>query len=311
LKIASIQLNNYMGDKQASFASAEKLILKAAQNGAKLAVLPELSSCGYIPNSAIWQYAEYANGETAKWACNMAGKYSLHIGAGYVETDGKDFYNTYLIACPNSTIAGQVRKVKVEYHCFKPCDIGNVIATNLGAIAIGICADNHLLAFYKKLARLNFDLLLMPHASFAPFKTTGYISQKDIEAQKNILPAIGKIYSQGLGTPAVIANQVGTFAPMGGLFGKLVNPDTYKLCGGSSLFYNGEIVASLDSQIKGVLIADLPLGKSKAKTDTPASYSGWLHPGSKLIRKVVAPIDTFFGKCSYSLKRKKAIANLF
>ncbi len=308
MKIATIQLNNYMGDKQASFSRAESLILNAAQNGAKLAVLPELSTCGYIPNSTIWQYAEYTNGETAKWACNMASKYSLYIGAGYAETDGKNFFNTYLIASPKGTIAGQVRKVKVEYHCFKPCDIGNVVTTSLGKIAIGICADNHLINFYNKLARTDFDLLIMPHASFAPIKTTAYITQKDIESQNNILSTLGKIYSQGLGVPVVIANQIGSFAPMSGLFGKLVNPDVYRLCGGSALFSNGDITV-LNAHKEGIRIADLQLGKTKAKASIPASYSKWLYPGSKLVRKVIAPIDIFAGRCYYSLKHKKAISN--
>lgn len=311
MRVATIQLNNYMGDKQASFSSAENLILKAAQNDAKLAVLPELSACGYIPNNTIWQYAEYANGETANWACNMASKYSLYVGAGYAETDGKDFFNTYLIASPKGTIAGQVRKVKVEYHCFKPCDIGNVITTSLGKIAIGICADNHLISFYNKLVRTDFDLLIMPHASFAPIKTTPYITQKDIESQSNILSTLGKIYSQGLGVPVVIANQIGSFAPMSGLFGKLVNPNIYRLCGGSALFNNNGKIAALDTKAEGTLSADLQLVKTKAKADTQASYSGWLYPGSKLVRKVIAPIDIFTGKCTYKLKRKNTISNIF
>lgn len=68
MKVAAIQLANRCGDPQASFAAAERLLERASRDGAAIAVLPELSTCGYIPNDEVWRYAEPLDGPTAAWA---------------------------------------------------------------------------------------------------------------------------------------------------------------------------------------------------------------------------------------------------
>mgnify|MGYP001425607882 FL=1 len=93
VKIALIQLNNYYEDQASGYRVATSLITQAAAQGIEIAVLPELSGCGYIPNQTIWQFAEPADGKTAQWACELSAQLGIYIGAGFIETDGKDFYN--------------------------------------------------------------------------------------------------------------------------------------------------------------------------------------------------------------------------
>lgn len=50
MKVSALQLHNYIGNKESSFSVSETLIQKAASEGSKLVALPELSTCGYIPN---------------------------------------------------------------------------------------------------------------------------------------------------------------------------------------------------------------------------------------------------------------------
>ena len=92
IRISAIQQRNTIGNKTLSYAAAERLIAQTASDGAALAALPELSSCGYIPNDTIWDHGEAVDGETASWACEMAKRYSLYLGAGFLETDGTGLF---------------------------------------------------------------------------------------------------------------------------------------------------------------------------------------------------------------------------
>lgn len=299
MKVSALQLNNYIGDKKASFTAAEKLISEAAAQNNELVALPELSSCGYIPNNDVWQYGEESHGDTAQWACQMAKKYSLYVGAGYLETDGQDFYNAYLIAAPEGQIAGRVHKIKTEPHCFKSSDIGSVIETSIGKIAVGICADNHVAGFYSRLASLDFDLLLMPHAWATPFTTNKYLKQKDIEdAEKNV-SALGGIYATGFGVPVVFINGVGKVPPMHGIFGKLTSPDIFRLRGGSAVFLPDGTFVRRNVEDEGIVTADITMGRIRKTPIQPTVYDGWLHPGSWFCRKVIAPLDIALGKRYY------------
>lgn len=299
MKISALQLKNYIGEKEASFATAEKLIGTAAAQGSELVALPELSTCGYIPNDAIWQHAEKVNGVTAQWAGKMAKRYAVYIGAGYLETDGKDHYNAYLIASPNGQIAGRIHKIKTEPHCFQSSDIGSIIETDIGKIAVGICADNHVVSFYNRLASMDFDLLLMPHAWATPFATNKYLKAKDIEdAEKNI-STLGRIYATGLGVPVIFINTVGEVPPMHGIFGKLTPPDLFRLRGGSAVFLPDGMTIKSETEDEEIVTAAVVPGRTRKTPLQPKVYSGWLHPGSALLRKVIAPIDIMVGNRYY------------
>lgn len=299
MKVSALQLHNYIGNKESSFSASETLIQKAASEGSKLVALPELSTCGYIPNEGIWKYGEKSDGVTAQWACRMAKKYSLHIGAGYLETDEREFYNTYLIASPEGKIKGQVRKTRAESYCFKSSNIGNVIKTEIGKIAIGICADNHELWFYDKLSSLDFDLLLMPHAWATPYTSGKYVQPDDITDSKHNVDTLGSIYASGFGVPVIFINSVGEVPPMRGILGKFMSPDYFRLQGGSAVFQPDGTAMRIEGSNEQVITSEIELGHKKMMSDKPAIYQGWLHPGSWLSRKVIIPLDRAFGSYYY------------
>ena len=160
MKISVAQTLNYQGDKEAFFKTAEKLIEKAVSPGSEFIVFPELASCGYIPNEAIWYHAETNEGKTPLWTVQMAKKYNVYLGMGYIETDEKDFYNSYIIVSKKGDILGNIRKWKTEVHLFKSVFENNIVETEFGKVAVGICADNHQLKFYKCLGELDLIYLL-------------------------------------------------------------------------------------------------------------------------------------------------------
>lgn len=58
LQVAVIQARSVPGQVRANLAHAAPMVASAARRGARLIVLPELFSCGYIPSPAVWDAAE-------------------------------------------------------------------------------------------------------------------------------------------------------------------------------------------------------------------------------------------------------------
>lgn len=307
MRVCAIQTTNRCGDRKASFAAAERLITQAAQEGAKLAVLPELSTCGYIPNDHIWRFAEPFDGPTAEWACEVAQRFGLHVGAGFLETDGQDFFNAYLVAAPDGTVAGRVRKIKVEPHVFAPSDVGNVIDTALGRLAVGICADNHVASFYERLTKLDFDLMLMPHAWTMPHRTGGALREEDLAAAVGKVDVLCRAYAEGFGVPVVFANPVGEAEAMRGAFGHLTPPSTFRLRGGSGIFLPDGSSVRCEEECEGIVVADVTPGRAREAAARPRTYDGWLHPGSAFCRRILGPLDTAIGRLHYRLHHNHAL----
>ena len=150
MKITVIQVNNNILGIQNRLKYIEEQIKNIDETD--FVILTELSTSSYIPNQKIWQYAE-SNGElTKEWATEIARKYNIYIGAGFVEKAENDIYNSYLIANSDG-ILGTVRKSEPESNIFKRGKFGHIIETPLGKIAISICFDSHKKAFYDSIKR--------------------------------------------------------------------------------------------------------------------------------------------------------------
>ena len=172
---------------------------------------------------------------------------------------------------------------------------GSVIETEIGKIAVGICADNHGKWFYDRLAELDFDLLLMPHAWPTPFSVNKYVQQKDIDEGARNLRNLGAVYSSGFGVPIVFANAVGEVPPMRGLLGRFMSSDCYRLRGGSAVFLPDGTAAFAKTENEEIVTAEIELGRKRETPVIPKDYNGWLYPGSGMARKILIPLDSALG----------------
>jgi N-carbamoylputrescine amidase len=303
IKISMIQMKNYYEDQEAGYRAAASMIAQTAARGAELAVLPELSGRGYIPNQSIWQFSEPANGKTAKWACKLSAQLGIYIGAGFIETDGKDFYNSYLISSPSGEISGIIRKEEAESFCFKRCKSDIYIDTAIGRIGIGICADNHFVERLNRMKDANIDFMLMPHASPAPYKTGPNISEKDQEVFEKQPYEVASAYSKYLRVPTIYVNAVGSFPEFMGGFAVKSFYESFRLLGGSLITdSNGELVAKMGSE-EGYEVTGITLGNASGEPVTPPVYHGkWLHPGSTVYRYIIMPMLIRKGIRSYNKK---------
>jgi N-carbamoylputrescine amidase len=305
IKVAVVQIASQPGQISANQQHALPFIERAATQGAQVVILPELFACGYIPNPSIWQYAETLDGPTVTWLRQTAARLGVYLGAGFVEIAGNDLYNSFALATPDGELAGCARKNRAEAYCFIYGHGHHLIETDLGAIGVGICADNHYTSFLELMRKSGISLLLMPHASPTPFKTSRTVSQTDIEAARQKATEVPQLYARALGIPVLFANAVGDLQPMTGLLGRFMTPELFRLEGQSCIVdSDGALHGPMEDE-EALLVAEVRLGPTHTQNGQPPDYDGWLHPGSTLIRKVLIPLDVALARMSYSLRKGK------
>ena len=116
MRIFALELNNDIKGIEERKKYIEGLISKLDRP--ELVVLPELALCSYMASRKIWNYADDKGKDTAAWAVEMAQKYSTYIGVGYLDKEGDDYYNRYMIAGPEG-MCGYVTKSEGEAAVFK------------------------------------------------------------------------------------------------------------------------------------------------------------------------------------------------
>ena len=111
MRIFALELNNDIKGIEQRQTYIEGLI--AQLPAPDLVVLPELALCSYMASQKIWQYADESGRYTSAWAVQVARRYNTFIGAGYLDKQGGDYYNRYLIAGPDD-VCGIVSKSEGE-----------------------------------------------------------------------------------------------------------------------------------------------------------------------------------------------------
>jgi deaminated glutathione amidase len=110
MRVAAIQMQ-CSADRIDNLVRAATLIGRAAEQGAELAVLPELfASLGRT--AEMRAAAEPLNGPTVAWASALARGHHCWIVAGsFVERDGEQLFNTSVLLDPDGALIAHYRKV--------------------------------------------------------------------------------------------------------------------------------------------------------------------------------------------------------
>ena len=312
LVVAAIQIESIHGEIEINLEKAVKYVTQASKKNAKLVILPELFSCGYIPNPNIWNYGESNQSMTINWARNLSKELNIYLGVGLVEIIEKEYLNTFIITNPEGNIEGRIQKDNAESYCFKRGKGLHIIESNIGKIGVGICADNHYTKFVKMMQEEKIDILLMPHAWPSPVKASKGVSTNDIKKTEEEIKQFPIMVANLLGIPSIFINQIGEIAPMAGILGKIMDPEIFKLKGYSRIIdLDGKVKSELNDEA-GIAIAKVIIDPALKKKLEMPSFNGWLQPGSKTIRKIIIPLDIFFGSLYYKMskKRKKIMSKI-
>lgn len=154
---------------------------RAAAEGAELALFPELSLTGFLPNHptgdhAAWlkqallaarESAQPLDGEAVANLTAIARDTGVHVAAGLLEDAGNRLFNTLVLAGPHG-VAGAWRKMHVpmyEMPFYNGGPVPNVVETPFGRIGANICFDALLPESTRLLAAQNVEIVLFPFAA--------------------------------------------------------------------------------------------------------------------------------------------------
>lgn len=277
LKVAAVQMCCEPLRILENLAHAEILVEQAASEGAKLVLLPELMPGGYLLTEDIWKTAERFDGPSVAWLKRTANRHAIYLGMSFVEADGSDFFNTFVLATPQGNIAGRVRKsppASVEAYFFRAGTDTHVIDTEIGRIGVGICYENLLYERISALHHASVDLVIQPTAAGTP--TPAFpIRRKDAAAFDCMLKGSTVFHAQALGVPVLMANRCGP----------LVTPLPGGFPAQDSRFPGLSAIADSDGMLKaqlgadeGVICAEVALDPARKAMRPPKAYGRWALP---------------------------------
>lgn len=304
VSVAAVQMDALFGQRERNLAKAEGYIQQAAVQGAQLILLPELLPYGYGLNEAVWDGAEPMDGPSVNWLTAQAKKYAAYIGFTFLETDGEDFYNAFVLADPNGKIAGRVRKSPapaVESYFYREGEDSHIIDTELGRIGVNICYEMLLHERVNELYEANVDIYLQPSAAGRP---KPFIPGDVARLERALLNARA-IHYQALGVPVIMTNRVGK------LEGQLPSCMGYlksSFLGGAYICdSNGQILKELNGE-EGIIVSQVILDPKYKATKPPKLYGKiWAVPMPWY--GFVLPMTQRWGEKAYaknSRRREKA-----
>lgn len=113
VKVAAIQMDCTLGDWEENMSKAERLVRQAAEQGARLAVLPELFNTGYSVAEMDYELSELVpGGKSTEWMEKISRQYDMYLVAALIERSDCDgvVYDTSVLTGPEGYI-GKYRKV--------------------------------------------------------------------------------------------------------------------------------------------------------------------------------------------------------
>ena len=175
VKYAGIQMQCTKSVEE-NIAKADKMVRKAASEGAKIILLPELFERQYFCQERNYDYYLYARSLEEDEAVNhfkkVAAELEVVLPISFYEKDVNVFYNTTAVIDADGSVLGICRKTHIpddhyyqEKFYFTPGDTGfKVWDTRYGKIGIGICWDQWFPETARGMAVQGAEILFYPTA---------------------------------------------------------------------------------------------------------------------------------------------------
>jgi predicted amidohydrolase len=166
VRIACAQIAPAVGDAEGNRRRAREAVRQATGAGARIVLLPELVTSGYVFESAeeVRALAIRAE-ELADWADEAARAEAVVVG-GFAEL-GEDgaVYNSAAVFGPGG-LAAVYRKTHLwdrEKLCFEPgAEAAPVVETPFGRIGVAVCYDLYFPELTRGLVLAGADLIALP-----------------------------------------------------------------------------------------------------------------------------------------------------
>lgn len=175
VKVAAVQMQ--MGhDQEANRAKAESLVRKAASEGARIILIPELFEGLYFCKDMEEKYFSWAQPREGHPLLERFSRLSKELEVvllvSYFEKAEERFFNSLVVIDSDGTILENYRKTHIpdgpgyeEKFYFTPGDTGfKVWKTAYGTIGSGICWDQWFPETARSLALMGAELIFYPTA---------------------------------------------------------------------------------------------------------------------------------------------------
>ncbi|HIY45576.1 MAG TPA: N-carbamoylputrescine amidase [Candidatus Borkfalkia excrementipullorum] len=258
VKVACVQMQ-CCADRLKNIEKAENAVRTAAQQGAKVILLPELFERPYFCQERRYDYYEYAERTEDNLAVQRLQKLSAELNVAlpvsFYEKDGNVFYNSVAML-DGGKLLGVYRKTHIpddhyyqEKFYFTPGNTGfKVFATQFGNVGVGICWDQWFPETARCLALNGADIILYPTA----IGSEPILSVDSAEHWQRVMQG----HSAANVLPVAAANRIGTesVVPCGENGGQTSSLAFY----GSSFLTDatGKIVAGASREKEQILYAE-------------------------------------------------------
>jgi len=307
VRVAAVQMESLNGAVAANLERATGFAADAAGQGARLVVFPEFMPTGYIFTRDIWDAGEPWDGPTMTWLREQSARLGIYMGTSFLQAEGEEFFNTFILTGPDGEVAGSVRKqtpAAAEADFFRGEKGSHVIETELGTIGVGICYENQLAYTPPLMCSGSVDIMLMPHSAPAP-TNVWWLPRRRLEAIAEILRRLPVYYADVLGVPVVYINKSGPFkSPVPGM---PFYPQDSHFPGESTIAdSDGTVLARLGAD-EGIAVADVHLDPARKARSAPGCHKRWsMEIPVEMYAFIMAEVA---GRIRYSLsseRKKKA-----
>ena len=305
LRAAAVQVESKNGQIEANLEHALRFVEDAAGQGARFILLPEFLATGYIFTKAIWEGGEPREGPTVRWLRENSKRLGVWLGASFLEAEGEDFYNTFVLANPDGREDGRVRKQTPAFAeaYFTRGDPGpHVIKTKLGKVGVGICYENQLAYTPRLMYAQSVDMMLMPHSAPAPMPNPLF-PKKYVDMYNEGLKDLAGHYARLLGIPVIMVNKSGRWqSPIP--FLPFIKQDSIFPGLSAIVDSDGRLKAQLGGE-EGVIVQDVTLDPARKTDARPVCSGRWAmkEPAAiNLFRLVEASGSTWY---RFSGERKR------
>jgi predicted amidohydrolase len=164
LTVAAVQFNIHLGDVEANWQTAAAGLRRAAAQGAKLAVLPEMWSSGYDYRQLAALATQSPEILTRLQA--LSSELGLTIVGSLAESDGGKVCNTAWVI-DQGAIVGKYRKLHLfstmgEDRFLHAGEHYLVVDSSVGRLGIAICYDLRFPELFRRMALDGAEVICLP-----------------------------------------------------------------------------------------------------------------------------------------------------
>lgn len=307
VRVAAVQMESKNGLVQANLDHATHLVNRAVKRGAKLILLPEFMPCGYVFSTSMWDGAEPKQGPTVRWLKKTSRILNAWVGTSFLEADGQDFFNTFVLAGPDGREAGRVRKqTPAVFEAFftKGAAGLHVIETELGKVGVGICYENQLAYIPQMMYEASVDLLLMPHS--APTVLRTLLGDRQVKRYEDSLGELALRYARLLGIPVVMTNKCGRWqSPLPGM---PLHMEDSSFPGLSAIADSDGVLKAQLGDEEDVIVEDIRLDPSRKSNRAPQRHGRWAWKdayGFPWLARTSCPAIEGFGRLWYTASAER------